>query len=122
MTKKILYQGQILDPSGYAVAGRGYIKSIVDYIESIDADIDFKLVAISADQQSTLTEEEQELVSKYQFTSEKELKDWIEEGDYHYGEKTGEWKTEYDKEKLDFDIDDTYSDPHNLGRKLSRLE
>ena len=84
MTKKILYQGQILDPSGYAVAGRGYIKSIVDYIESIDADIDFKLVAISADQQSTLTEEEQELVSKYQFTSEKELKDWIEEGDYHY--------------------------------------
>ena len=33
MTTKILYQGQITDPSGYAVAGRGYIKSMYDYIK-----------------------------------------------------------------------------------------
>lgn len=84
MTKKILYQGQILDPSGYAVAGRGYIKSIVEYLSTIPDDIDFKIVAISADQQNSLTDEEKALLEKYQFSDEKAIKEWTSAGDYHY--------------------------------------
>ena len=84
MTTKILYQGQILDPSGYAVAGRGYIKSIVEYIESSGAEIDFKIVAVSADQQNTLTEEEVRLLKKYQFADQEEMDQWTSPADYHY--------------------------------------
>jgi len=84
MTKKILYQGQILDPSGYAVAGRGYIKSMVEYIKATDADIDFKIVAISADQQNNLTPEDKNLIESLQFDTQKDLEDWCSPGDYHY--------------------------------------
>lgn len=84
MTKKLLYQGQILDPSGYAVAGRGYVKSIVEYIKDTNADIDFKVIAIRADQQSAITAEEKELLDNHQFESEEAYKEWVSDGDYHY--------------------------------------
>ncbi len=84
MTQRIIYQGQILDPSGYAVAGRGYVKSMVDYIESTGSDIELKIVTVSADQQNSLTDEEKALIEKYQFNTNEELQEWVEAGNYHY--------------------------------------
>ena len=65
MTTKILYQGQITDPSGYAVAGRGYIKSIYDYIKENELDIDFRVISMSADAQNALTKEESEFLDSF---------------------------------------------------------
>ncbi len=84
MTTKLLYQGQIQDPSGYAVAGRGYVKSIIEYIESSEQEYDFRIISISADEQNCLTEEEKEMIRRYQFTTQEEITEWLEPGDYHY--------------------------------------
>jgi len=84
MTMKILYQGQVRDPSGYAVAGRGYIKSIADFIAVSNTEIDFKVVSINADQEQSLTPEEEKLIQSHEFETEEELRAWIEPGDYHY--------------------------------------
>ena len=67
MTVKLLYQGQLTDPSGYAVAGRGYIRSIYDYIKKNNLDVDFKVVSMSADDQTALTKEEDEFLASYEF-------------------------------------------------------
>ena len=84
MTTKILYQGQITDPSGYAVAGRGYIKSIYDYIEQNKLDIDFKVVSVSADAQNALTKEEVEFIESLSFVTKEEIDEWVKDEDYHY--------------------------------------
>ena len=84
MTTKILYQGQVTDPSGYAVASRGYIKCISDYIDASGADIDFKVVAVSADEQNSLTDDERALLAKHMFHTNEEGEEWVKNGDYHY--------------------------------------
>jgi len=84
MTTKLLYQGQITDPSGYAVAGRGYIRSIYDYIKKNELDIDFKVVSMSADSQNALTREESEFLDSLSFESSEEIDEWVEDEDYHY--------------------------------------
>jgi glycosyltransferase involved in cell wall biosynthesis len=84
MTIKLLYQGQIKDPSGYAVAGRGYVKSIIEYINSSEQDYDLKIIAISADEQNCLTEEEKQMIAPYEFNNQEEIVNWLKSGDYHY--------------------------------------
>jgi len=84
MTKKILYQGQVSDPSGYAVAGRGYIRAMYDYISSNNLDIDFKVVSISADNQHALTKEEADFLDSLSFSSNDEIDEWTEDEDFHY--------------------------------------
>jgi glycosyltransferase involved in cell wall biosynthesis len=84
MTTKILYQGQITDPSGYAVAGRGYIRSVCDYIETENLDIDFKVVSMSADAQNALTKKESEFLDSLSFQSKEEMQEWVKEEDFHY--------------------------------------
>ncbi len=84
MTKKILYQGQLGDPSGYAVAGRGYLKCLSDYIDTLEEEIDLKLLSISADQASSLTEDEAKFLNQFTFSTQEEYDEWIRGGNYHY--------------------------------------
>ena len=84
MTKKILYQGQLGDPSGYAVAGRGYLRSMYDYIQEKKLDIDLKVLSINADEQSALTQEEAEFLNMLSFDSNEEIDAWTEAEDFHY--------------------------------------
>jgi len=84
VTTKILYQGQVHDPSGYAVAGRGYIRSMRDYIQESGLDIDFRVISISADSQKTLTEDETEMLEDLSFKDQEEADAWINTEDYHY--------------------------------------
>ena len=84
MTTKIVYQGQISDPSGYAVAGRGYVKSMYDYIEANNLDIDLKVISVSADQQNALTEEEKQFLDSLAFANNEEIDEWTADEDYHY--------------------------------------
>ena len=84
MTVKLLYQGQLTDPSGYAVAGRGYIRSIYDYIKKNNLDVDFKVVSMSADAQTALTKEEDEFLASFAFISNDEMHEWVKDEDYHF--------------------------------------
>ena len=84
MTKKILYQGQLGDPSGYAVAGRGYLKCLSDYIDTLEEQVDLKLLSISADQASSLTEEEAKFLNRFTFSTQEEYDKWVSDGNYHY--------------------------------------
>jgi len=84
MTTKVLYQGQVYDPSGYAVAGRGYIRSMYDYIKANNLDMELRVVAVSADQHKSLTEEETKFLDSLGFDSAEAMDEWIEDEDYHY--------------------------------------
>jgi len=84
MTTKVIYQGQISDPSGYAVAGRGYVRAMHDYIQANNLDIDLKVVSISADEQHALTKEEAKFLDSLSFNSNEEIDEWTADEDYHY--------------------------------------
>jgi len=84
MKYKIVYQGQVKDPSGYGVAARGYIQSLLAYFEKSKIDVDFKIVPIVADQMNSLTPEENAMIDKYSFKSDGDIEKWIEEKDYYY--------------------------------------
>ena len=84
MKYKIVYQGQVKDPSGYGVAGRGYIQSLLAYFEDSKIDVDFKIVPIVADQMNSLTPEENAMIDKYSFSDNQEMEAFIEDKDYFY--------------------------------------
>jgi len=84
MKYKIVYQGQVKDPSGYGVAARGYIECLLQYFKRSKIDVEFKIVPIVADQLNSLTEKEASIIEKYSFKSEEEMKKFIEPKDYFY--------------------------------------
>jgi len=84
MKYKIVYQGQIGDPSGYGVAGRGYIKCLLEYFKKSKISVDFKIAPIVADKMNTLTAEESQMIKKHSFKSDEEMKEFIKDKDYFY--------------------------------------
>lgn len=59
---KIIFSSQFRDSSGYASAARSYLKAI----DSINHDRDFQVLSISVEQNSFVTQEEENLISKYE--------------------------------------------------------
>jgi len=84
MKYKIIYQGQIKDPSGYGVAGRGYVDCLLEYFKKSEIDVEFKIAPIIADQLNSLTADEAAIIDKYSFKSNEEMKNFIESGGYFY--------------------------------------
>lgn len=84
MTCKIVFQGQAKDPSGYGVASRGYINSLLEFFSLNNVEVDFKIVPIVADEINSLTESEREVIEKYAFKSDEEIRNFIQNKDYYY--------------------------------------
>ena len=70
----IVYVSQFRDCSGYAVAARGYLKSIDTYLKDNPGEFDFKVHTVPVENSNNrLTAEEEALISKYEFDSEEEV-------------------------------------------------
>ena len=81
--KKLIYCSQAKDKSGYGIASRKYIESIVEYIESNELDIDLKLYIIRTGFQiddGLLSSKMRDIISKYEFTNDEEINDFIKDG------------------------------------------
>lgn len=79
--KKIIYCGQFHDLTGYGIAARSYLKAIDSYISEND-DIELKIYSVVVQTDSTLSQEDVELIDKYLFKSQAELEDYINNNEY----------------------------------------
>ena len=72
--KKIIYCGQFHDLTGYGIAARSYLKAIDSYI-SQQNDVELKIYSIVIQADSTISEEDNNLINKYLFSSDEELEE-----------------------------------------------
>ena len=61
---KVIFSSQFRDSSGYASAARSYLKSIDTVIENYD--YDFKILSISVEDHSAVSDYYEQLISKYE--------------------------------------------------------
>tara|TARA_Y100000310_G_scaffold342618_1_gene446603 strand:+ start:1218 stop:3290 length:2073 start_codon:yes stop_codon:yes gene_type:complete len=76
---KLVYCAQFRDTSGYANAARGYVRAINEYLKTHELSFDLKLHDISLENKSVLNQEDKDLINKYEFVSEDEIKSFTEE-------------------------------------------
>lgn len=72
-TLNLVYLSQFRDSSGYAVAARGYIRALDSYIQSAEIDINLKIHTIMVENTNSLTDEETDLLEKYEFKTTDEV-------------------------------------------------
>jgi len=71
----IIFISQFRDCSGYAQAARGYLKALDNYLTDNPGAFNFRIHVVPVENSKTnrLTEEEESIISKYEFSSEEEL-------------------------------------------------
>jgi len=79
---KIVYCSQFRDSSGYSVAARGYLKALDSYLQKNPEAFQLKILTISVEHSSKLSESELELINKYEFHSAAEISSFVENKDY----------------------------------------
>ena len=78
---RIVYCGQFRDRSGYAIAARGYLKSIDHYLSQNKDSVELKIYSTIVNEDTDLSSEYIDLIQKYEFKDDEEIKKWME-GDY----------------------------------------
>ncbi len=73
---KIIYAGQFRDSSGYAVAARGYLKALDEYLQQNPGKFELKVYTAILVPSSKLTEEEIDLLNKYEFKDNDEIENF----------------------------------------------
>ena len=75
MKPRLVYISQFRDACGYAVAARGYLRALEKHLQINPDSFDLKVYNINAENTSVkrLTHNEEDIVSKYEFTSETEI-------------------------------------------------
>ena len=76
---KLVYCAQFRDTSGYANAARGYVCAIDEYLKKHNLSFDLKLHDISIENKSVLNQEDKELINKYEFLSDDEIKNFTKD-------------------------------------------
>ena len=59
---KVIFSSQFRDSSGYASAARSYLKAL----DSVSHDLDLSVLSISVEKNSHISEEEENLIKKYE--------------------------------------------------------
>ncbi len=72
--KKIIYCAQFHDLTGYGIAARSYLKALDTYVSQTE-DIELKVYSVVIQNDSTLSEDDKELIDKYLFTDNVELEE-----------------------------------------------
>ena len=75
----IVYCGQFRDSAGYAVAARGYLKALDHFLENSDQEFNLKLYSSIITQSNKLTEEDINLIEKYEFIDDEDIEKTISE-------------------------------------------
>tara|TARA_R110000823_G_scaffold41229_3_gene108817 strand:- start:17899 stop:19977 length:2079 start_codon:yes stop_codon:yes gene_type:complete len=75
MKPRLVYISQFRDACGYAVAARGYLRALEKHLQINPDSFDLKVYNINAENTSVkrLTHNEEDILSKYEFTSETEI-------------------------------------------------
>ena len=73
---RIVYASQFRDSSGYAVAARGYLKALDTYLEENPGAFELKAYTAILSPSSKLSEEEKELLNKYEFCDDDEIEEF----------------------------------------------
>ena len=81
MKPRLVYVSQFRDACGYAVAARGYLRSLEKHLQNNPDSFDLKVYNINAENTSVkrLTHSEEDIISKYEFTSELEIERFCKE-------------------------------------------
>jgi glycosyltransferase involved in cell wall biosynthesis len=74
----IVYCAQFRDSAGYGVAARGYLKALDAYLQKNPGLFTLKLYSSVVSQSSKLTSEELDLIKKYEFQDDEDIKDTIQ--------------------------------------------
>ena len=77
----IVYCAQFRDSAGYAVAARGYLKALDHFLENSDQEFNLKLYSSIITQSNKLTEDDINLIEKYEFIDDEDIENTIS-GDY----------------------------------------
>jgi len=75
----VVYCGQFRDSAGYGVAARGYLKSLDSYISKNPDSLSLKIYSSIVKQSDKLTGSELELITKYEFADDGDVKKTISE-------------------------------------------
>lgn len=75
---RVVYCGQFTDSSGYGSAARGYLSAL----DVTNNDIDLKIHNVAFEGSVKISQSNIELIKKYAFQDQNELKSWINDGDY----------------------------------------
>jgi len=75
---RVVYCGQFRDSSGYASAARGYLRALDIYLQENPDAFELKVHTIIMEKSSKLTDEELQLLEKYEFDSPSEIDRWVE--------------------------------------------
>ena len=80
MKPRVVYVSQFRDACGYAVAARGYLRAMENYLQNNPDSFDLKVYNINAENTSVkrLAHNEESIISKYEF--------WLLDGNtvYHF--------------------------------------
>ena len=81
MKPRLVYISQFRDACGYAVAARGYLRALEKHLHNNPGSFDLKVYNINAENTSVkrLTHGEEDIISKYEFTSETEIENFCSE-------------------------------------------
>lgn len=81
MKPRLVYISQFRDACGYAVAARGYLRALEKHLHNNPDSFDLKVYNINAENTSVkrLTHGEEDIISKYEFTSETEIEKFCSE-------------------------------------------
>ena len=75
----IVYCAQFRDSAGYAVAARGYLKALDHFLKNSDQEFNLKLYSSIITQSNKLTEEDINLIEKYEFIDDEDIEKTISE-------------------------------------------
>lgn len=110
--KKIIYCAQFHDLTGYGIAARSYLKALDTYVSQTE-DIELKVYSVVIQNDSTLSEDDKELIDKYLFTDNIELEEYIRENNY-----TCLWHT---PTPLPLFADERFKTTKNLNNSLRKI-
>ena len=81
MKPRVVYISQFRDACGYAVAARGYLRAMENYLQNNPDSFDLKVYNINAENTSVkrLAHNEEAIISKYEFESELEIEKYCSE-------------------------------------------
>lgn len=74
---KVVYCGQVHDFSGYGIAARDYVECLAKH-----ENVDLKVYPIIASKTDKIREEHKSIIEAHSFKSDKEIDDFIKNGDY----------------------------------------
>ena len=75
---RVIYCGQFTDSSGYGSAARGYLSAL----DVANKDIKLKIHNVAFEGSIKISQSNIDLIKKYAFQNQDELKSWISDGDY----------------------------------------